>query len=185
MEINISDFTSNNFILNIALAITIFTIGLILGKIVGKAVKRLIRDSGLEQLIKQNTKLKVEISSLIGVILSYIIYFFSFVWALDILGIASTILNLFSGAVLIIIIILVFLGFKDFIPNITAGMFIHTKGIISTGDKIKHHDIEGVVEEAGFIETVIKTKNGDFIFIPNTRLTQYELIKKNYKRKKS
>jgi len=183
MEINILEITSSNFILKVAIALTIFSLGLILGKILGKTAQRFIKDSGIEDSIKSTTKIKINFSTFIGAIISYVIIFFSLVWALDILDIASTILNIFSGAILVLFLIVIFLGFKDFIPNATAGFFIHSKGTIQKGDKIRHQNIEGIIESTGIIETVIKTKEGDTIFIPNTRLTQYELIKKNKKSK--
>lgn len=170
--------TDNSILLEIFVALTIIVGCLILGKIVGKVLEKFIKKVALNEIIFSSTKIKLNLDKTISTIVSYVIYFFGFVWALDYLGIASTVLNLLSGAVLILALILAFLAFKDFIPNMTAGIFIHAKGFLKEGDRIKLHDIEGKIIYLNLVETRIKTKSGDIIYIPNSRLTRYEVIKK-------
>ena len=60
-----------------------------------------------------------------------------------------------------------------------SGLTIKQKGIIHEGDFIQVKNIKGLVETIDLIETKIKTKEGDLIFIPNAILTKHEII--NYK----
>lgn len=170
--------TDNRFLLEVFVALTIIIGCLILGKIIGKILAKFIKKIALNDIIYSSIKVRLRLDKTLSTIVSYLIYFFGFVWALDYLGIASTILNLLSGAILILALILLFLGFKDFIPNMTAGFFIHAKGFLKEGDLIKLHDIEGKIIYLNLVETRIKTKSGDIIYIPNSRLTRYEVIKR-------
>lgn len=173
--------TSNFWLLNSVIAIAIFISGLVLGKIISKIVRKVIYNIQINNIINKNAKKKIYLDKIISEIVKYLIYFFSAIMALSQLGIATTILNILSGALLIFILIVVFLSLKDFIPNITAGFFIYVKNYLQEGDKIKMQDIEGIITTFGFVETQIKTKQGDIIFIPNIKLTQYEVIRKKRK----
>ncbi len=170
--------TNNSLLLEIFIALTIFILSLIVGKIVGKIVIKTFEKTQLNDLIKKNTKKKISIDKIVANFLTYAIYVVGFIWALEYLGLATTILNLLSGAILIVTIIIIFLALKDFIPSITAGLFIHAKGFLREGDIIKLHDIEGKIISLNLVETKVKTKSGDLIFIPNSRLTKYEVIKR-------
>lgn len=174
----ISAITDNSFLLEVFVALTIIVCCLILGKIVSKIISKVVLKTSLNDLIYSSTKLKLSLDKTLSTLVAYLIYFFGFIWALDYLGIASTVLNLLSGAILILALILAFLAFKDFVPNMTAGLFIHAKGFLKEGDRIKLHDIEGKIILLNLVETRLKTKSGDIIYIPNSRLTRYEVIKK-------
>ncbi|MBM3200720.1 mechanosensitive ion channel, partial [Candidatus Woesearchaeota archaeon] len=77
----------------------------------------------------------------------------------------------------------IILAFKDFIPNITAGFFLHQKNMIKPGDVIKVKDIEGEVVSVSLVETILKVKD-DTVYIPNSVLTKNEVIKKKLKGEK-
>jgi small-conductance mechanosensitive channel len=70
------------------------------------------------------------------------------------------------------------LATKDFIPNLVAGLFMLKKTEIEKGKRIKAGNVEGTVVEIGLIETKIKTKKGDEIYIPNSTLTKEKLVVK-------
>lgn len=179
----INAITNNNFILEVFIALTIVVGSLILGKILGRIVDKFLKKTSINKVVYDATKVRVNLDKIISTLVSYAIYLFGFIWALNYLGIASTVLNLLSGAILILALILAFLAFKDFIPNMMSGLFIHAKGFLKEGDVIKLHDIEGKIIYLNLVETRVKTKNGDIIYIPNSRLTKYEVIKKSHKKK--
>ena len=72
---------------------------------------------------------------------------------------------------------MILLLFKDSIPNLAAGYFLHKKGLIKKGDRIKVGLITGKVIEVGAIETKLKSNKGDTIFIPNSILYKEKIIK--------
>lgn len=168
--------TNNSLLLKTAIAGTIFVIGLILGRILGKAAEKITRKLKIFDLFNSRTKKKFPFARIIRSIVSYTIYFLTTIMALNQLGIATTILNIISGTFMILIVVFAFLGLKDFIPNITAGLFLISKRTIQEGDTIKFNNVEGKIEYLGTVETKIITKDGDEIIVPNQKLTQYEII---------
>jgi small conductance mechanosensitive channel len=180
----IQSITQNSWLITAVLAITIFVAGLILGKILGKTAEKILKNLQVNELVAKTTRFEAKIDVIVGAIIAYIIYFFGFIMALNQLGVTTTVLNLLSGAILALILIVVFLGVKDFIPNMTAGLFILSKGYFTKGDTIQIHEIKGTITEINLVETKIITEKKDVIFIPNSRLTRYEVIKKKANSKK-
>ncbi len=97
--------------------------------------------------------------------------------ALSQLGLTTTVLHMISAAVIVIVIISIFLSIKDFVPNFMAGIFIHRKGFVNEGDKIRVKGVEGRIIHLNLVETRIKTKKGDVIYLPNVLLTRNEVVK--------
>ena len=76
------------------------------------------------------------------------------------------------------------------VPGIISIFFLNTKGrritaaklnlknTIITGGKSSKASLVKIFPDAPIIETRIKTKNGDTIFIPNSMLTKQRLVKK-------
>jgi len=158
-------------------AVIILLIGFIIGKIIAKIVQKFLKEVELNKLMHKAAGIKFGLEDIITYFVQYFIYFIFIIMALNQLGLTTTILNMLSGAVIIIIIISIFLGIKDFIPNFIAGMFIHSKGFIQEGDKIRVKDLEGKIVKINMIETRIETKSGDLIYIPNSMLTKQEVTK--------
>jgi len=174
----IQNITQNSWLITTVLTITIFVAGLIIGKIVGKIVEKMLKKIQINEILSKNTSFKTKVDVIMGTIVAYIIYFFGFILALNQMGITTTVLNIISGAILILVLIVAFLGIKDFIPNMTAGLFILSKGYIKVGDTIRIHDIQGKITEINLVETKIITEAHDIMFIPNSRITRYEVTKK-------
>jgi small-conductance mechanosensitive channel len=177
-------FEVHTWMIRIVLGLLIFIVGLIIGKILGKIVEKLILNLGITEVIQKITTLSIKTEKIVAEIVSYVIYFLGFVMALNQIGITTTVLNILSGAVLVLVLIVIFLSVKDIIPNIVAGFLIHGKSLINEGDTIKIHDIEGKVIQTNLVETRIETQSKDIIFVPNARLVKYEVIKRNVANKK-
>src|SRR3990167_2237062 len=65
---------------------------------------------------------------------------------------------------------------KEFVPNVVAGFMIYRKNRFKEGDYIKVKDIEGKVVHVNLVETRIKTKGKDIVYIPNSMLSR-EIIR--------
>jgi len=172
-----SEFSSQIFT-NLIVALIVLLIGFIIGKLVGRLVQKLLHEFELNKSLKR-AGVKVNIEATISHFITYFIYFISIVWALNEIGLTTTVLNMISASALVLIIISILLAIKDFIPNAIAGFFINQKGYIKEGARIKVDTVEGIVKKISLIETEIKTSEGDAIYIPNSILTKKEVIVKS------
>ena len=162
---------------NIVVAIIILLIGFILGRMAGKIILKVLKEIELNRILEKTAGIKVSVTEFISKFVTYLIYFIFIIAALEKINISSVIFNLLAGAVLVIIIISVFLGIKDFVPNMIAGIFIAQKKVISVGDKIRVDGIEGKILQVQLTMTKIETKRGDILFIPNSKFIKSQVIK--------
>lgn len=169
--------SSEGWMIKLIAAIAVLLIGLIAARIISGIVKKVLFELELNRILKEQAGVKIPVEEFISSITKYLIYFIAVIWALAELGLQTIILYIILAIFLVIIVSFIVLAFKDFIPNITAGFFIHQKNIIKKGDLIKVKDIEGRVMSISLVETTIKI-NGDTVYIPNSVLTKNEIIKK-------
>lgn len=161
------------------IAVLIFLLGFIFGKLVGRVIRRLLNEIELNKFIKRTTGLSIAIEEAVSLMVSYSIYFFTFVISLDQLGLTSIIFYMLTAALLLILVISFFLGVKDFFPNVMAGLYVHQK--VRVGDNIYLDKITGEVINTDLIQTQVRTKSGDLIYIPNSMLLKSKI---KLKRKK-
>ena len=119
----------------------------------------------------------MKIEKFISNFITYFIYFVTIIMALNHLELNTTVLNIIIVAIIVIVIITMLFIVKDFFPNIIAGIFIQKKSLIKEGDYIKIKDKEGKITRINLIETTIKTKKGDIIYVPNSILAKEEITK--------
>lgn len=162
----------------LVMAVVIFLIGLIIGRLVGNFIKRILNELEINKVVKKTTAVDIHIEENAGDVLSYIIYFFAAILALESIGLAKTILNIIAGGVMLLIIIAVILGIKDYVPNFISGIIIYKNKLIKKGDYIDVADVKGEVVNVRLIETEIKN-GSDSIYIPNSTILKNRLrIKK-------
>jgi small-conductance mechanosensitive channel len=167
-----------------AVAFVILLIGLAAGKLLGKLIQKVLQEIDLDKTIKEAVRIRVPLTDIISTGVTYLIYFIAIVMALDNLGVATQVLNIISIGVLIILILFIFLGVKDFLPNALAGMFLHRKKFLHEGDRIRIDDVEGKIIYLNLVETRIETREGDIIYIPNSQMTTRKVRKLSSKKKK-
>lgn len=175
--INIANSFISKYLTNFVVAVILILIGFIVGRIAGRLLQKILNEIELNNIIKKATNINVNLEEIISTFAAYFIYFISIVMALSQLGLTTTVLNMISGAVIVVIIISLFLGIKDFVPNFISGIFIHRKGFVNEGDNIRVKGIEGKIIHLNLVETRVKTKKGDIMYIPNTMLTRNEVVK--------
>ena len=158
-------------------AIIIILIGFIIGRILGKFLEKLLYEIELNKLIKEATGIKFSLAEIVGMIVKYLTYFIFIVIALNQIGITTIVLNMITGAVFILLILAIFLGIKDFIPNFIAGLSIISRGNIKKGDLIQVNSTKGRIQNISLMQTLVKTSKGDIIFLPNSLLTKHKVIK--------
>ena len=165
------------FFTNFIIATIILLVGFVIGRIFGRIIQKVLHEVELDRIVKSATRFNIPLEHLIASFVSYFIYFIFIIVALEKLGIGTIAFNLLAAGIMIIIIISIFLGIKDFVPNAMSGIVIHSKKIVNEGEVIKFKDIEGKVIHVNLIETRIETKAGDIIHIPNSNLTKTEITK--------
>lgn len=158
-------------------AIIILLTGLILGRLLGKFIQRILREVELNNIIKKSVGIKARLEETIALFVTYFIYFIAIVMALGHLGLETYILHIISAAVLLLIVLSIFLGIKDFVPNMIAGFIIQKKGSLKQGDYIKVREVKGKIIHLNLVETRVETKSGDIIYIPNSLMSKTEVRK--------
>jgi len=172
----------SDFLVELIIALIILLVGIIIGKIVGKLVQRGLHEVELNNILKSTSKIRINLEEFIAAFVTYLIYFITVVVALRQIGLATLILDIVAAIIIVIIVLAVFLGIKDFIPNTIAGIFLHQKRMLKEGDVIKVTGIEGKVIYMDLVETKVETKDGDIIHVPNSILIKEKMVIK--KRKK-
>jgi small-conductance mechanosensitive channel len=179
----IGDFFNNlvtNSLGKFIVAVIILLVGFIVGKILGKLLEKILHELEINKLFRRWFKTEANFEEIFGLILSYVIYIFAIIMALNQIGLTATILNFLAAAILVIIIISVFLSLKDFLPNLFAGFGLLKGGKIKEGDRIKIKDIEGKITRINLTEVEIDSK-GDILHIPNSLFVKNEYLIKRSK----
>ncbi|RME78005.1 hypothetical protein D6774_02570 [Candidatus Woesearchaeota archaeon] len=165
------------FFTRFVVGLIILLAGFIIAKLVGKLVRRLLHSLDLNVMLQKITGTNIALEEIAESFTTYFLYFITIVMVLQHLGLATTVLNMIAGAIIIIIVLSTFLGIKDFIPNIIAGIVLRQKDFLKVGDVIKVKGMKGRVVEITFLETKIETTKKDMIFIPNSVLIKTEIVK--------
>ncbi|HIJ11788.1 TPA: mechanosensitive ion channel, partial [Candidatus Woesearchaeota archaeon] len=106
-------------------------------------------------------------------IVSILIYVITIVYFLDQLGITSYVVWIILGAIFMLVILTFLVGLKDVIPNFVAWLLLQRK--VKEGRRVSVREISGRVERVGFLETEIKTDNGDILYVPNSLFVKSKL----------
>lgn len=157
---------ASNLATKIAVAITILLGGFALGILAKKFLYKILKEIELNRIMRK-VGIALDLEKWISSIVSYVIYLATIVIFLDKLGLKSVVLYIVVGAVLMLIILTFLVGLKDVIPNIVAWVLIQRKGKIKEGHHINVREISGRVEKIGYLETEIRTHDGDTLYVPN------------------
>lgn len=170
----------SEFTTKVVIALVIAIIGFIIGKVLGRLVHGILHEIELNKMFEK-AGFKINFEEMTGNFVSYFVYFISILMALNQIGVTTIVLNILAGGIIILIIVSLILAFKDYIPNMVAGMFIRQKRLINVGDRIKAEDIEGRVVNISLVETQVETKEKDVIYVPNSLLIKKKVTVKRRK----
>jgi len=167
-----------NFALNLVAAVVILIIGILVGRFLSNITKKVLQELELDRVLKEKVGIKLPLTQLISSIIKYLVYVASIITALNQLGLQSIILNVILWIIIAVLIVFMILSLKDFIPNLVAGLFLFQKRNINAGEMIRVNDIEGEVLNITLLETKIRTRNHEIVYIPNSILIKNVVIKK-------
>ena len=151
---------------NLILALVIFIVGILVAEKVGNFVQGMAEDE------------KVPRFWILGNLVRYTTYLIVIIMALSQLKISTSVLIIVTGAIFAAFCMVVVIGTKDLAPNVVAGMHLLYEQTMGVGDTIKLDEYEGVIEDIGIVKSVIKTKEGTYVVIPNAELMKSIITKK-------
>lgn len=157
-------------------AIILLLIGFIVGKIFGRLVFKFLHSFEINNNFSKLSGTTLKLEEIAESFTTYFIYFITIVIVLQQMGLASTILHMIAGGIILLIILSTFLGIKDFIPNAIAGIVMQSNKQFRVGQIIKVKGMQGKIIKMTLLETKIETKKGDIIFIPNSVLNKTEVV---------
>ncbi len=143
----------------------ILFIGFLVGKIIGRLVRKILRDIKTDAFVNRTLGWKLSLERTISSLVAGLVYLVSFILALNAVGLTTLVLEIILGVFVLAIVLSFLIALKDIIPNAAAGLTIRQK--VKEGVKVKMDDAEGKVKEVNLLETIVQTKNGDTIVVPN------------------
>lgn len=96
----------------------------------------------------------------------YAIFITAIIFALAVLGVQVPAMLTILGAAFVGIAI----GLRGILANVAAGLMILTMRPMSTGDYITGAGFSGTVTEVGLFNTLLKTSDGLYVFVPNSQI---------------
>ena len=158
-------------------AFLILIIGLVLGKVLGNALRRVFKGMELNHLFQIGLRLRFNAEGFFASFITYAIYFITLLLVLSQLGIPTSTLKIVFLIFLGLVILIALLASKDWLPNLIAGIYLMKTKKIKVGTIIKIRGFEGAVIDFNLIETKIRTKKREDVFIPNSLLNK-ELLRR-------
>ncbi len=150
----------------VAVGIIILFVGFGAAVLVRKLLRRTLQELGIHKIGEQR-KWSINPEAAISSFAAYAIYIVTIMLFLDYFKIKSIVFWSFAGGIALLLALMFFAGLKDIIPNVRGGLMLRSdkKGIV--GKNIELKEVSGVVEHIGYLETRIRTKQGDVLLVPN------------------
>ncbi len=158
---------TQTYLQKIIVSVVILVVGLAVGLLVQKLLGKILQEIELNKIMFK-VGVTYNLEKWVSLVISYVIYLIAIVIFLNRLGITSVVLYLVVGAILTLVILTFLVGLKDVIPNFVAWLLLQKKGNIKVGKRVDIREISGRVEKIGYLETEIKTEEGDLLYVPNT-----------------
>ncbi|WP_246043167.1 mechanosensitive ion channel family protein [Fodinibius saliphilus] len=140
---------------NLVLAVIILVAFVILGKLIRKMVNRLLHKA------TDNKTIIDLLETIAGVIIVGIGVFI----ALGVLQLQGTVTSLLAGAG--IVGLAIGFAFQDIAANFISGVLLSFRHPFGKGDIIESNDYYGTVQKINLRNTLIKTPQGQLVYVPN------------------
>ena len=152
----------NNILVELIIFIIVIMLGLVIGKIVYNTSKKIIKEFELTRIFKK-LDIKFNPEKLLPPLLKCLIYFFTVLAALNIIGIAKIVIKAVIVLIVIFAIIYILISTGSMMPNIYYKFKLGKKCRI--GKRIKYKNIEGEITGMNLTEIKVKTKK-EMVYIP-------------------
>ncbi len=156
-------------------------VGFLIGKILGRLVRKVLADLKADSHARHVFGWKLSVERGMSGLVQGIVYLVSVIIALNAVGLTTVVLEIILTVLLVAILLSFLIAIKDIIPNAASGVTLRQK--LRPGMRVTMDDAAGVVKEITILETVIETKGGDTIVIPNALFAKRSVrIKRSAKR---
>lgn len=158
---------------NLAIALLVLIVFYVLGKLIRRLVKKLLHRATTNKTVISLAQ------TVIGVIVVSIGVFL----ALSILQLDDAVTSLLAGAG--IIGLALGFAFQDIAANFISGFLLSIRHPFGIGDIIESNGYYGTVEKLNLRNTIIKTPQGQIVYIPNKEVYEnpFKNFTKNYERR--
>ncbi len=150
--------------------------GFIIGRITGRLIAVILSQFEISKSISRVYRIGFSIEDVIGRIVSYVIYFLTLLLTLQQFKLAEGVVTVAAIVVAVVVLVHVFVGMQDFVSNAIAGLKVLQTKYVKVGQTVKVGTITGAVVRTTLTETVVKTKEGDILHIPNKILSRSIVI---------
>lgn len=149
---------------NLVVATLILIVFFVVGKVIRKMVNRLL------QKVTDNTTIIDLLETIIGIMIIGIGLFI----ALGVLNLSGAVTSMLAGAG--IIGLALGFAFQDIAANFISGILLSIRHPFGKGDIIESNDYYGMVKKITLRNTVVKTPQGQLVFIPNKAVYENPFI---------
>ena len=153
-------------------AVSILIVGFIISGFIADLVGKAVKGAGINK-IAEDVGVRFGMSELAEGLTRYFLYIAVILISLSTLQISTNILTqlitILMGGVVLAGVVIIVLALKDIAPNIGAGLYFESNKTFKKGQKIEFGGNSGVIEEVGFVYTIIKTRKGS-LRVPNREL---------------
>ncbi len=157
------------------IAFMILVVALVVGQTAKRALLRFFSQLRLDRRVAAQFGFSLSLTKTLSYGVSYLIYFGGLLWALSEMGVSARFLQWAFVVFLVVLFVLIMLAFKDFLPNLLAGLYILMTKRLKVGDTLEVSGVKGKVVAFSLVETRVQIKGGDVIFLPNSLLTKQKV----------
>lgn len=158
-------------------AVVILLIGFIGGTIARNVLNKILREIEADRATRK-MGLRFSVETGIGPLVGYVIYVITVIVFFNHLGLASYILYLIAGVVLLLVVLTAALWLREIIPNSLAGFSIQKKHRLVPGKHLQIDSLQGTIKNVHLAEIELKTKSGDVLHVPWLLLKKAKTIQR-------
>lgn len=162
-----------NLSVTISSAILTLFLGAVIASLTAKIIKRIIRESKTHKIVNRRLGRNLNIDIYISSLAKYAIYVFTLLIVLKQIGVAAGQLRVAIFVVLIVLVVMILLAFKEVIPSALFGLYLLQSKKIKAGTTIDINGVKGKVIEVNLVETKVITSKNEEISIPNVSILKY------------
>ena len=171
---------ASDLVINLVSAAIILMIGAILGKALGRTISAFLKEIELNRFTENDLHLAINFEEYAGIVISYVCYVISLHLALNTMHLTKTAFYAAFIGIALLVGFSLAISIRDFFPNLFAGMQLREHRAGSDGKPLKYENMAVHIEHIGIVETRIRTKRNDILFVPNAEMEK-NLEKKSKK----
>ncbi|RJQ15506.1 hypothetical protein C4573_05090 [Candidatus Woesearchaeota archaeon] len=168
--------TLSPIILNMVIALVILLLGFIIGKVLSNLVKRLLRHVKLDDSLIKVIRIDLNLESFAAAVVSFVIYFLTVIAALNQVGLLGWVIKVITYAVVMVILVMILLGLKDFIPNMVAGFYVKGTMHLRVGRKVHIDSVQGTILSVNLVAIAVETAQKDRVLVPFSLLLKNKVL---------